>query len=156
MMLHDPAPRKCRPAPEDLLFGIFLIALSILVFVSTRRLGVGSAADMGPGYVPQAIGWGTMAFGVFFVGKAFVVPGERVLPPCWRPLILIPLAVAVFSLLVMKAGLALASFLAMGVASCASEETRPMEMLIFCLAVSAGSVLLFVRALALPVPIFPW
>jgi hypothetical protein len=149
------APKRW-PAMEEMLFGLFLAALAVVVFVATRKLPVGSAANMGPGYVPQAIAWGTLAFGVFFVGKSFVVPGERVLPPCWRPLILIPLAVGVFALLVTKAGLALASFLAMLIASAASAETRPVEIVVFSLVISAGSVLLFVRALALPLPIFPW
>ncbi len=141
---------------EDLLFGLFLVVLAAVVFVAARKLPVGSAADMGPGYVPRSIAWGTLVFGLCFIGKSFVVPGERILPPRWRPLILIPLSVAIFALLVMKAGLALASFLAMMVASAASEETRPMEIVVFSLAISAGSVLLFVRALSLPVPIFPW
>ena len=56
----------------------------------------------------------------------------------------------------MKAGLALASFLSMIVASAASRETRPLEIVIFSVLISAASVLLFVRALSLPVPIFPW
>lgn len=156
MMRGEQDVRKHRPAMEDLLFGLFLAALAVVVFVATRKLSVGSAADMGPGYMPLAIAWGTLAFGVFFIGKSFVTPGERILPPRWRPLLLIPLAVAVFALLVMKAGLAIASFLAMMVASAASEETNPKEIVVFSLAISAGSVLLFVRALSLPVPIFPW
>ncbi|SDI61662.1 tripartite tricarboxylate transporter TctB family protein [Propionivibrio dicarboxylicus] len=147
---------KQRPALEELLFGLFLAALAGGVFYATRRLSVGTAGDMGPGYVPQAISWGMLLFGLFFVGRSFVIPGERILPPCWRALILIPLAAAVFSLLVMKAGLAIASFLCMLVASAASSETRPLEILVFSLFISAGSVLLFVRALSLPVPIFPW
>ncbi len=147
---------KSRPAMEDLLFGLFLAALAVLVFVATRKLSVGTAADMGPGYVPQAIAWGMVAFGVFFIAKSFVYPGEKIMPPHWRALILIPIAVGVFALLVRPAGLALASFLAMVVASLASKETRLLEVIIFSAAISAGSVLLFVKALALPVPIFPW
>ncbi len=149
-------PPKSRPAMEDLLFGLFLAALAILVFVATRKLQVGSAADMGPGYFPQAIAWGMLGFGVFFIAKSFVVPGDKILPPHWRALVLIPLAVGVFALLVMPAGLALASFLAMVVASLASKETRLLEVVIFSAAISAASVLLFVTALSLPVPIFPW
>ncbi|MFT3963097.1 tripartite tricarboxylate transporter TctB family protein [Propionivibrio sp.] len=156
MMPPDSGPEKRRPALDDLLFGVFLVALSLVVFASTRRLAVGTAADMGPGYVPLAIAWGMTAFGVFFIGRSCVTPGERILPPHWRALILIPLAVAVFALLVMKAGLAIASFLAMLVASAASAETRPVEIVVFSAVVSLASVLIFVRALALPVPILPW
>lgn len=155
-MHQDHDVPKSRPAMEDLLFGVFLIALAALVFVATRKLTVGTAADMGPGYFPMAIAWGTLGFGVYFSGKAFFVEGERIKPPHWRALILIPVAVAIFALLVMKGGLAIASFLAMVVASLASEETRFPEVLLFSAVISAGSVLLFVKALSLPVPIFPW
>ena len=147
---------KSRPAMEDLLFGAFLIGMAVLVFVATRKLSVGTAADMGPGYFPLAIAWLTLAFGVFFVGKSLFSEGEHIKPPHWRALILIPAAVAVFALLVMKGGLAIASFLAMVLGSLASKETRLIEVLVFSAVISTASVLLFVKALSLPVPIFPW
>lgn len=154
--MAEECPVKKRPAMEDLLFGIFLAGLAVLVFVTTAKLSIGTTADMGPGYFPHAIAWGMLGFGVFFIAKSLVVPGERIVPPFWRGLILIPAAVAVFALLVNTGGLALASFLAMVVASFASSETRPLEVLLFSAGVSAGSVLLFVKALSMPVPIFPW
>ena len=149
-------PQKRRPAMEDLLFGVFLVALAIFVFFATRKLQVGSAADMGPGYFPQAIAWGLVGFGSFFIVKSFIIAGDTIKGPHWRALILIPAAVGVFALLVQPAGLAAASFLAMVVASLASKETRLVEVIAFSAAISAASVLLFVKALALPVPIFPW
>lgn len=141
---------------EDLLFGVFLAALAIAVFLTTRKLAVGSAADMGPGYFPQAIAWGMLGFGVFFIGKSFVVAGDPIKGPHWRALLLVPLAVGLFAALVLPAGLAVASFVAMVVGSLASKETRLLEVVVFSALVSAASVLLFVKALALPVPIFPW
>ncbi len=141
---------------EDLLFGGFLVALSLTVFVATRKLQVGTASEMGPAYYPRAIAWCVMGFGVFFVGRSFVVPGARIKPPHWRALLLVPAAVAVFALLVNRAGLALASFLSMALVSLASEETRLVEVIAFSAVVSAGCVLLFVKALSLPVPICPW
>jgi len=150
------APQKRRPAMEDLLFGVFLVALAAFVFFATRKLQVGSAADIGPGYFPQAIAWGMVAFGSFFIVKSFIVAGDPIKGPHWRALILIPAAVGVFALLVQSAGLALASFCAMVVASLASKETRLGEVILFSAGISAASVLLFVKALALPVPIFPW
>ena len=149
-------PQKRRPAMEDLLFGVFLVALAIFVFFATRKLQVGSAADMGPGYFPQAIAWGMVGFGSFFIVKSFIIAGDTIKGPHWRALILIPAAVGVFALLIRPAGLAAASFLAMVVASLASKETRLVEVIAFSAAISAASVLLFVKALALPVPIFPW
>lgn len=147
---------KSRPAMEDLLFGLFLAALAALVFVSTAKLSTGTAADMGAGYFPKAIAWGMVGFASFFIIKSFIIPGEKIIPPFWRGVILIPAAVGVFALLVNTAGLALASFLCMVIVSFASAETRLIEVLLFSAGVSAASVLLFVKALALPVPIFPW
>ena len=53
----------------DLLFGLFLVCLAIGVFWATRKLSVGSAAAMGPGYFPLAIAWGALGFGVFFMAS---------------------------------------------------------------------------------------
>ena len=39
--------------------------------------------------------------------------------------------------------------------SLATREARPVETLLFALGLSAAAVLLFVKALALPVPIWP-
>lgn len=155
-MNEQPDVAKGRPGMEDLLFGVFLIVLAILVFIATRKLAVGTASDMGPGYFPRALAWGALAFGTFFTGKSFVVPGERVLPPFWRGLFFVSLSTALFAFLLMKVGLALASFLAMVVGSMASKETRPVEIIVFSAVMSAGAVLLFVQALALPVPVFFW
>jgi hypothetical protein len=156
MSPNHEAGREGRPAMEDLLFGLFLLGVAVLVLVSTRKLSIGTASDMGPGYVPQAIAWGMALFGIFFVGKSFAAPGKKVHAPYWRGLILISAAVGVFALFVNTAGLALASFLAMITVSLASKETRLIEVMIFSALISAASVLLFVKALSLPVPIFPW
>lgn len=154
--MDDAAPTKRRPGMEDLLFGVFLAGLAVLVFVSTAKLMTGTAADMGPGYFPKALAWLMLGFGAFFIGKSLLVPGDPIAPPFWRGLLLIPLSVAVFALLVNTTGLALASFASMVLVSFASHETRWLEVVIFSAAVSAASVLLFVKALAMPVPIFPW
>ncbi len=153
-MPPDRVEAKYRPAMQELLFGLFLLALSALVQVSTRQLSPGSAADMGPGYVPRAIAWTMAAFAALFIVKSLRTPGEKIVPPYWRGVILVPAAVAVFALLIERAGLAPASFLAMLTVSLASEETRLLEVAVFSAAVSAACVLLFVKALALPVPIF--
>jgi len=59
------------------------------------------------------------------------------------------------SLTATRFGLALSSFAAILIASLATREARPIETLLFALGLSAAAVLLFVKALALPVPIWP-
>jgi hypothetical protein len=141
---------------QELLFGAFLIALAAGTLLTIRSLSMGSAGAMGPGYVPRAIAFGLLGFGAVLIGRAFFVSGGRMSAPLWRSLLIVPASVAVFALLLMSAGLGIASFGSMVVAALASRETRLKETVIFAAALSAGAVLLFVKVLALPVPGLPW
>ncbi len=58
-----------------------------------------------------------------------------------------------FALLIESARLAAASFASIILAALASRESRFFEVILF---VAAGVVLPFVKALALPVAIWPW
>jgi hypothetical protein len=141
---------------QDLLFGVFLIAVGIGTLVVIRKLTMGSAAEMGPGYVPRAVAVGLLAFGVVFAGRSLVTAGVTIEAPVWRSVLIVPLSVAVFALTLNRFGLAFASVGAMLVAAAASRETRWRETTLFATALSAGAVLLFIKVLALPVPMFPW
>jgi hypothetical protein len=147
---------KPRFDHSDLLFGAFLIAVAVGTYLATRHLTFGTAADMGPGYMPRVIAAGLLGFGLYFTVKGFVAPAHRIEGVKLRPLIGILAAVAVFAFLVIKAGLALASVATIIVAGLASSETRPIENILFGTALAAAAVLLFVKALSLPVSIWPW
>lgn len=140
----------------DLLFGGFLIAVAAGTFAATWNLAGGSAANMGPGYMPRAIALVLLGFGLFFAGRG-LVRGTGALPHVQaRPILGIGASVAAFALLIESAGLALASFAAILIAAFASRESRFFEVILFGLVIAAGAVLLFVKALALPVSIWPW
>lgn len=147
---------KRRFDQPDLLFGLFLTAVAVVAFVATRRLAMGTVADMGPGYMPRVFAAGLLGFGLFFAGRGLIGPARKLDPVKLRPLVGILAAVAVFALLVVTAGLALASFVTILTAGFASSETRPLENILFGTALAAAAVMLFVKALSLPVPIWPW
>lgn len=139
----------------DLAFGAFLIAVAAGTLIATRGLSGGSAADMGPGYMPRAIALILLAFGLFFAGRGLLRGPVGIEPVQLRPILGVGVAVGVFALLIETAGLALASFAAILIAAAASRESRFFEVIVFGLAVTAGAVLLFIKALALPVSIWP-
>lgn len=141
---------------QDLLFGLFLIAVAGGTFAATARLAGGTAASMGPGYMPRAIAAGLLGFGLFFAARGLARPHLGISRPHLRPILGIGAAVAAFALLIETAGLAAAAFAAIVVAALASRESRPVEVVLFGLLVTAGAVLLFVKALSLPVSIWPW
>lgn len=140
----------------DLAFGAFLIAVAAGTLVATRGLNAGTAADMGPGYMPRAIALILMAFGLFFAGRGLLRGPVGIEPVQLRPILGVAAAVGVFALLIENAGLALASFAAILIAAVASRESRFVEVIVFGFAITAGAVLLFIKALALPVSIWPW
>jgi hypothetical protein len=140
----------------DVLFGLFLIAVAAGTFAATWKLAGGTAADMGPGYMPRVIALVLLAFGVFFAGRGLLRAHAEIDPVHLRPIVGVSVAVGVFALLVERAGLAAASFVAIVIAATASRECRFFEVILFGLFITAGAVLLFVKALAMPVAIWPW
>ncbi|MDF2999215.1 MAG: hypothetical protein K0R27_4852 [Xanthobacteraceae bacterium] len=140
----------------DLLFGGFLIAVAAITFAATWKLAGGTAANMGPGYMPRAIALVLLGFGLFFAGRG-LVRGYAGIPTVQaRPILGVGASVAAFALLIENAGLAAASLAAILIAAFASRESRFFEVILFGLFIAAAAVLLFVKALALPVSIWPW
>ncbi|CAL8980666.1 hypothetical protein RHODGE_RHODGE_00229 [Rhodoplanes serenus] len=141
---------------RDLLFGGFLIAVAGFTAAATWSLRVGTAANMGPGYMPRVVAALVLAFGLFFVIRGAVAAFHPIAPPQPRGVVFILAAVAAFALLVTTAGLMIAAVVTIVIAGFASRETRPLETVLFGGAMAVGAVLLFVQALKLPVPIWPW
>ena len=144
-----------RTDRQDLLFGLFLIVVAGIALAATRKLSGGNAADMGPGYMPRAIAIMLLGFGLWFSIRGIRRPFVGIAPIRLQPLLAITASVAVFALTASRLGLALSSFAAILIASFATREARPVESVVFALALSTAAVLLFVKVLALPVPIWP-
>ncbi|CAN7376674.1 tripartite tricarboxylate transporter TctB family protein [Bosea sp. LjRoot90] len=140
---------------QDLLFGLFLAAVAAGTLVATRKLVVGHAADMGPGYMPRVVALGLLAFGLFFCVRGVRRAAVAIDAVQLRPLLAVLGAVGVFALTAERLGLAVASVVTVIVASFATREGRLRESLPFALALSAAAVLLFIKVLALPVPVWP-
>ena len=140
---------------QDLLFGLFLVAVAAGTLVATRKLAIGHAADMGPGYMPRVVALALMGFGLFFSGRGFWCMRVGIEPVQLRPLLAILASVGVFALTAERLGLAIASVAAVILASFATREGRFVETIAFAVVLSGAAVLLFVKLLGLPIPIWP-
>ncbi|AMJ59466.1 tripartite tricarboxylate transporter TctB family protein [Bosea sp. PAMC 26642] len=140
---------------QDLLFGLFLVAVAAGALFATRNLNVGNAADMGAGYMPRVVSLGLLAFGLFFCARGVRRAGPAIEAVQLRPLLAVLGAVGIFALTAERLGLAIASVVTVVLAGFATREGRLRESLPFALALSAAAVLLFVKVLALPVPVWP-
>jgi putative tricarboxylic transport membrane protein len=139
----------------DLAFGVFLVALGALAYTLAGDLTVGTAASMGPGYVPRGLALIIMVYGLV-LGLRAAFTGHVPLPAiAWRPLILIAASVALFGILLPVMGLAITSVIVVIAAGFAAYDVRLKENVVLALALAVFAVLLFVTALGLPIPVWP-
>ncbi len=140
----------------DLAFAVFLIALGAFSLALASPLAVGTAAAMGPGYVPRGLAILIMVYGAVLGARA-LFSGRAPMPAIeWRPLFLIFSAVALFAVLLPFAGLALTSFVLVICAGFAAYDVRFRENAIAAVVLAAFAVVLFVMALGLPIQVWPW
>jgi hypothetical protein len=140
----------------DLAFAVFLVALGALAFSLASQLTMGSAAAMGPGYVPRGLSVIIMIYGAVLGARALVsgaLPFPSIEP---RPLLLLSAAVVLFAVLLPLAGLAVTSFVVVICAGYAAYDVRMRENAIAALALAAFASILFVSVLGLPIKVLPW
>jgi hypothetical protein len=146
---------KSRGDVPGAAFGGFLILLAIVALTETWNLNIGTAEDMGPGYVPKALSLIIMVFGVVIVGQGFFAK-RRSLPAIkLRPILSVLLSLAVFALLLPRGGLALATLATMACSTFATADYKWRESAIFAVVITAFTVLLFVHGLGLPLSVWP-
>src|SRR3954463_16824727 len=96
---HHEAGMTLRLNIPDLAFGVFLVALGALAYSLASELTVGTAASMGPGYVPRGLALLIMVYGIVLGIRAAFTGHAPLADVAWRPLILISVSVALFGVL---------------------------------------------------------
>jgi hypothetical protein len=140
-------------APQNLAAGIALLVVALISLWQTAELGKGRFYSVGPGLLPRAVATFLGILGVAMVVGSFLKDGEPLGRWPLRGPIFIFLAVASFALSIRTVGLALAGPLVALIGGAASPETRPKELIIFAVVVTALSIVLFRYVLNLPIPI---
>jgi hypothetical protein len=139
----------------DLVFAAFLVALGAFAFALASELTVGTAAAMGPGYVPRGLALIIMVYGAA-LGLRAAFSGRQAFPEiAWRPLLLVSAAVALFAVLLPIMGLALTSLVVVVCSGLAAYDVRLRENALLAVALAIFAVLLFVTVLGLPIQVWP-
>ncbi len=145
--------RRLVRAPQDLAAGLSLVALAALALWAGAGLDAGRLRAMGPGMMPRAVAVLVGAVGLLIAAFAFLRAGEPLRRWAWRGPLFLTLGVLGFALTIRPVGLALAGPLVATVGGAASPESRPRELAIFALAITAFCILLFRLLLRLPIPV---
>lgn len=167
--LNDRAPARLQgrlKSGESLAAGLFLLALAAIGFFGTSGISIGTIAEFGAGMVPRTVSVLVGLCGIFLVGMAFSAHGARLEAWSLRGLVCILGAVVAFGLTIRGFDLGLAKLPALGlvvagplavtIAALADAGTRPREIAMFAIGLTALCVVMFRFILRLPIPIAPW
>lgn len=143
---------------EDFLAGLMFIAFGVLFLAVGTGYPRGTAGNMGPGYVPVALGTIVVMLGALISGaacrKRSVV--RKVEKIHWFLVSMIAGPVVLFGLLLPFLGLLLSIVMVVGISSLASHEFSWRSTVGNAAALVAISWFLFIWVLGLPFPVWPW
>ena len=140
-------------APQDLAAGLSLLALAALALWAGAGLDAGRLQAMGPGMMPRSVAVMVGLAGLLIAALGLLRAGEPLHRWAWRGPLFLTLGVVGFALTIRPVGLALAGPLVAMVGGAASPDSRPRELAIFAVAITAFCILLFRVLLRLPIPV---
>jgi hypothetical protein len=141
--------------PKDFWAGLMFIAFGLFFVIGARDYQLGSAARMGPAYFPTLLGGLMAVVGGAVLFRSFVLKGERVAAIPLRLLFFVTLSLLVFGYLLKPIGLVLALLCLVLISAFAGHEFRLKEALLLTFVLVVLSVLVFVKGLGLPFPLWP-
>jgi hypothetical protein len=153
------AATPSEPAPasgaNDILLGLLFAAIGALALYVGRNYVFGTTQRMGPGFLPRIVSGALVLIGIVLMLRGMLARGWA--PPAivWRPILLISLAVIVFSSTIDRLGLFVASLLTVGIGACAAQEIRWKELPFVALGLAAFCTVLFGYVLKISMPVWP-
>ena len=141
--------------PNDVLTGIFLVAMAGLGLYLSWRLHAGTAAAMGPGYVPKMLCIILTGLGIANIVNGFFSEGEPFEAWHFWPLAWVLSGVAFFTYSVERFGLVVAVIGLVLLGCVGHQGTKWYSATILAIGLAMFSWLLFVKALGLPMLAWP-
>jgi len=140
---------------KDFFSGLLFISFGVVVVKVAINYPMGTAARMGPGYLPTFLGGLLILLGTVIAARAFWMSGDTMETWALWPLLLVIGAVLAFGFLVDFAGLVLTIPLVVLISRLAGSEFRLFEVLLLCLVLVLLALGIFVYGLNLPFKIWP-
>jgi hypothetical protein len=152
---------------RDLLAGIVFVAIGAAALVLGADLTIGTAAEMGEGYVPRAMAVALVGFGVLIVAaRARAAAPPSASPPVagedadggtphWRPVVFVTAAVLAFAAALQTLGLLAAIACSVTAANFAGRPLRAPHLAVLIVTLGFVVTAVFVWGLGLPLNLLP-
>jgi hypothetical protein len=143
--------------PKDFLTGLMFLLFGAAAMLLSRGLTVGTAAKMGPGYFPFALGLLLAVLGAVLVWRGLLRTRDSKSWPSvqLKPLAIVLLSVFLFSQTLKALGLVLSTALLVVMVSKASHEFRWREALANAAVLVVVVLFVFVYFLKFQIPVWP-
>jgi hypothetical protein len=139
-------------SPQDFGSAVVIILVGLAGVYFGSELTMGTAGRMGPGYFPRLLSWLIVAIGLFVGFKSFLIDGPPIEAPKVRPMFFVLAAIILFGYMMSYVGLAITAVVLVFVAAYARKNVNILETAIFSVALSIGTILIFVYGLGQPLP----
>ncbi len=142
---------------RDLWAGVMFFAMGVIFMALSQQYQIGTAAKMGPGFFPAALGGILAVLGaIIFIG-AFSRSNQklRIEAVGWREIIMILGSVALFGFLLPTMGVVVALVVMIFVSALAGHDFRLRDTLISIVVLAVFSYVAFVKGLELQFPLWP-
>jgi putative tricarboxylic transport membrane protein len=141
--------------PKDFWAGVLFVLIGAATVGIAFNYSMGTAARMGPGYFPRALGSLLMFLGALSILRSFRLQGAPIGDWRLRPIVVILGSVVLFGLMLPYAGLALSTIFLVIASSFASHEVRPLEACASSVMMAILCVGIFAYVLSIQVPVWP-
>jgi putative tricarboxylic transport membrane protein len=141
--------------PQDLVAGLFFLALACGALWVAWDYPTGTAVRMSSGYFPRLLCLLLGVIGLFVAVRSLAVDGPALSTIRLRAVLLVTAAVVIFAYCVQTLGLVIAAVLITLIGSLASPQMRPLEMVAAAAVLAAMTTAIFVWGIGLPIPIWP-
>lgn len=138
-----------RLSGQDFWAGLMFIGVAIGGLMLTQDLSVGTATDMGPGYVPRMLSYAIGVLGVIIVSRSLLRGSSRVDIKQYRPILLVSMAALAFALLLPAAGLVPAIVALVVLSSLAGRELSLTTVVGLSIALAVFCIVVFKIAIGL-------
>ncbi|RJG07022.1 tripartite tricarboxylate transporter TctB family protein [Noviherbaspirillum cavernae] len=139
--------------PKEFWSGAMFLAFGLAAVLIARDYSMGTAGRMGPAYFPTVLGGILGVIGLIAIVRSFFSDGDAVEKFAFRELILILVSVILFGVLVRGAGMVIAIPVIILMSAYASKKFHLGSSIALAIGATIFSVLLFVKALGLPMPV---
>ena len=141
---------------QQLASSLFFLGFGAGALWLSTEMPIGTAAEMGVGYVPRLLAIGCLAVGIiqFATGLLFDDLGEPVAVE-FKPLVLVAALIVGFATLLPDLGLPLTILLMVGATALSGEAFDWRLLLLAAVLLAAGAGILFCGLLRLQIPLWP-